>query len=132
MRMTAEFLKKARTFIFNLSDEIIRSQLVNQPAETITIETEQYKIIIKKYEFNTDINKANISKATISKSIICKSIISKASIIKASKEQYEEYSVHFEGIIDNKKVITPSRFYLEWKNNKLKPQELIKISSRTI
>ena len=127
--MTAEFKKKAITFIFNLSDEIIRSQLVNQPADTITIETEQYKIIIKKYELNTDINKANISKI---KSIICKNISKASSIIKASKEQYEEYSVHFEGIIDNKKVITPNRFYLEWKDNKLKPQELIKISFRTI
>lgn len=50
------------------------------------------------------------------------------------KEYYEEYTVHYDGIIDGKKIfINPSgRFWLHWKNDVLVPIYKINISCKTI
>lgn len=51
-----------------------------------------------------------------------------------SREYYEEYTVHYEGIIDGKKItVNPGgRFWLQWKNQELVPVYKINVSCKTL
>jgi len=50
------------------------------------------------------------------------------------KEYYEEYTIHYDGIVDGKKIfINPcGRFWLHWKNDELVPIYKINISCKTM
>jgi hypothetical protein len=51
-----------------------------------------------------------------------------------STEYYEEYTVHYDGIIDGKRItVSPSgRFWLQWKNQELVPIYKINVSCKTM
>ena len=77
------------------------------------------------YENRTIVIEEKSEKYKISKHCFAPGVI--------SKEYYEEYTVHYDGIIDGKKItVNPGgRFWLQWKNQELVPIYKINVSCKT-